>query len=107
MQNCSLFKEDTNVDGWTLAMAVEFELNRLPDLSEKNHKASQLSSIPFLAEPCSYDQVIFGVLFLLQGSCTERSNSFFHNSFLKINSKKPDHVTWENGKLRLGFDLLK
>ena len=53
-------------------MAVEIELNRLPDLSEKNHKASQLSSIPFLAEPCSYDQVIFGVLFLLQGSCTER-----------------------------------
>ena len=62
-------------------MAVEIELNRLPDLSEKNHKASQLSSIPFLAEPCSYDQVIFGVLFLLQGSCAERSNSFFPQFF--------------------------
>ena len=42
-------------------MAVEIELNRLPDLSEKDHKTNQLSSIPFLSEPCSYDQVIFCV----------------------------------------------
>ena len=70
-------------------MAVEIELNRLPDLSEKNHKASQLSSIPFLAEPCSYEQVIFGLLFLLQGSCTERSNSFFSTVFHKLPARKP------------------
>ena len=43
-------------------MAVKIELNRLPDLSEKGQEAAQLSSIPFLAEPCSYDQVIFGAV---------------------------------------------
>ena len=87
-------------------MAVEIELNRLPDLSEKNHKASQLSSIPFLAEPCSYDQVIFGVLFLLQGSCTERSNSFFSHSFSQITCWKTAPVSWEIGQLSLGFAWL-
>jgi len=37
-------------------MTVEIELNRLPDLSERDDKALQFSTIPYLAEPCSYDQ---------------------------------------------------
>ena len=67
-------------------MAVEIELNRLPDLSEKNHKASQLSSIPFLAEPCSYDQVI-SVPFA--GLLHRGVKFFFFPVFHKLPARKP------------------
>ena len=87
-------------------MTVEIELNRLPDLSDRDDEALQFSSIPYLAEPCSYDQVehfmwcTFGSA-LTQRCATKRNCSPHSFSLSTCWTIAP--VCWAVGPLVLGL----